>query len=597
MRIATLLLSGVLLAQPRAIAQDEPQHTGSFEEALEHHSFADLRQWRDAHPWSLGDRLATFLEGLLETRRVGERIVMEDADLRAAFLAEALAEDPFSGWIMQVRGWDTEACSHHETVIESLSVLPEMITAGEKDAAWSQIADLRDHLAPKGSWELCAPALGRSAAAFLHAGDRERARQLATELASSGEELRQGSVLALAERLLGEIAREEHDIASAVLRNSRSFEIGGKLDSGPRASLLDEIEALERCGIDTLLEFAIGEKETLVLVVGKKGRSARRLPIGRDAIEVAVRHVLDPLRSTSDTSRPAVAPFETQAAHDLYDQLLRPVETYLGKSIGIVPDGILASLPMEVLVADLAGAPPRSGSSAQATAERPRYFGRDHAIVYLTRAPLGGTLGPSPTQAPEGSGSLVIDAFDREASDTPDVNFLLGQASGPLAPVRLVRRAMTVADLISAAAGAERLHFESPAYLDRSSPRIPLSSSHPGSGESLDLERVRGMKLRASLVVLAECQTPAKGDAGPGLTKLCEAFHEAGVRDVIGGLWCVGATERALFDGFYRHLAKEEDVDEAMRAARAERMEGDDSGPPRWPYPWYWGAWIVHRRY
>ena len=110
--------------------QDPGGHTGSFEEVLEHRSFADLRQWRDAHPWSLGDRLGARLEGLLETRRVGERLAKERADLEAAFLAEALAEDPFSGWIREVIGWDAEACSHHETELQALAALADQPQLG-----------------------------------------------------------------------------------------------------------------------------------------------------------------------------------------------------------------------------------------------------------------------------------------------------------------------------------------------------------------------------------------------------------------------------------------------------------------------------------
>jgi hypothetical protein len=391
MRIGATFIVLAAAVAPLAIAQEDVQHTGTFEEAMAHHSGADLRAWKAAHPWSLGDRLAGFFAELFATRKVGERVAIERAQLQAAFLAESLAEDPFSGWIIDVLGWDTEACARHETTLASVAALPEMIAAGEADAAWAGIADLREHVAPPGGWALCAPDLVRAAAAFLHAGDKKRAQELATEVAASSEELRQGAVLAACERILGEIARQSGDLGAAEHRIARSFEIRRELDSGSFNALPDEIERLDRCEIDTVIEFAVGEGETLAVVVGSTGRTAQMLSVGRASIDELVKRLLDPKT------------FDEKAARELYGKLLQPFEAQLGTRIGIVPDGALANLPFEMLITE----------STHAS------FGRDHGIVYLSHPPLGGAKsmpGPGAAQAARSFVVSEISGPERAAS-------------------------------------------------------------------------------------------------------------------------------------------------------------------------------------
>jgi hypothetical protein len=480
MRIGFASRLAVGLVSLAGAAQEPGGHAGTFDEALEHRSFADLRQWSQAHPWSLGDRLGARLESLLETRRVGERLAKERADLEAAFLSEALAEDPFSGWIHGVSAWDAEACSHHETVLEALGSLPAMIAAGERDAAWAQIADLRDHVEPPGGWALSAPALARVTAAFLHAGDTPHAAELGGALAASAAELRQGAVLAACERVLGEIARRAGDLAGCERRTSRSFEIAAALDSGDCARLLDEIEGLEARGIDTVLEIAIGEKQTLVVAAGVRGRAAKLVGVERAWIEARVRRLID---------APATA-FDAAAARELHEQILLPVESVLGPRLGIVRDAPLAVLPLELL------------SST-------RFLAEDHAIVYFARPPIGAR----PLPADDGSAPKTL--------------------------------------------------------------RLDAS------------EKLEPAKARAELVLLASER--------PGFDALADAFHAAGVRDVLGSLRPVDDAQRLVLARLEEHRARGEDAADALRAVRKELLEGDGADARR-RNPWTWAAWIVHRR-
>lgn len=503
-----------------AAVQHEGEHKGTFEEALAHRSGEDLGAWMERHPWSLGDRLAEFLGELLAVRRAGEKIAIEKHTLAAAFLAESIAQDPFTGWIVNIFGWDTEADARQETAALAAELLPSMIRGGEGDAAWAQIEEIRSSIVPEGGWPLLAPDLVRTAAAYLHAGDRARAKELASELAKSAEELRRGVVLAACERILGEVARLDGAVSDATAKTAHAFEILTSLDSGPVASILESIENLDACGIDTLIELAPGEKETLLVVLSGKGRSARALPIGRDALA-------DRIRSFVGAPK-----FDVAASRGLFQTLFGSDATLLEGRIGIVADGVLADLPFEALVSD-----------AECGDRPERFLGVSHAVVRLSRPPVGG---PAAAKAPpaakrtwlrvQGKSSLFF--FPPGTKD--EVRNLLDPS---------------LDEIRKSAVGCTHLFF----YAE-----IP------------DVEALRGWKLDAELAVLAKSR----------MDGLPEAFHAAGVRDVLGCLHAPGTSEESFPSDVCARIALGKPLLEAIGEVRSERASDPAS----------WASWIVRRR-
>jgi hypothetical protein len=334
----------VLLSPIATQAQDE--HTGTFEEVIAHHSLEDLKNWRANHPWSLGDRLADFMQGALAIRRAGERLAIERANVQVSFLAETIAEDPMSGWLVGFLQWDTEACARQETASEAMKLLPQMIAGGEGDAAWAQIEEFRGTVR-EGGWQLLGPDLARCAATYLHAGDRARAKAITTELEGIAEGLQQGVVLAASQRILGEIDRLEGRIGEAARRTARAFEVGAHLDSGPAGALLESIEGLAACDVDTLVEVSAGKEEALLVLVGENARSAKTVPLA--------------------------------------DVAKRVRELSLGKKVGVVAEGAPADLPFEAIA------------------------GVERSVVRLARPPLGAPDAPRPAPAAKRIWIAILD--------------------------------------------------------------------------------------------------------------------------------------------------------------------------------------------
>ena len=513
------ILLAVLLLPGLAAAQDDGDHKGTFEELLAHHSLEDLQKWRERHPWSLGDRVAGVLEEMLATRRAGERLAIEKANLTVAFLAETIAQDPMSGWLVGFLRWETEDCARQETASEAMKLLPAMIAGSEGDAAWAQIEEFRG-MVREGGWPLLGPDLARCAAAYLHAGDRARAKTIATELAGSAESLQQGVVLAASERILGEIARLEGEVPEAIAKTKHSFEIRSGFDSGPAASALESNENLDACEIDTLIELAAGEKETLLVVFSGKGSSVRSLPIGRAAL-------VDRIRSFVGASK-----FEATAARELYQTLLGSDGTLLEGRIGIVADAALADLPFEALVSD-----------AQCDDRAQRFLGVAHAVVRISRPPLGGPIATH-TPPPTKRTWLMVEGDTSLFFLPPGTKDEVRRSLGP-----------SLDEIKKSAVGCTDLFF----YAE-----VP------------DVQGLRGWKLDAELAVLAKSR----------MDGLPDAFHAAGVRDVLGCLHAPGTSESSLPANVCARMALGKPLLEAILEARAERASD----------PWTWAFWVVWRR-
>ncbi len=136
----------------------------------------------------------------------------------------------------------------------------------------------------------------------------------------------------------------------------------------------------------------------------------------------------------------------------------------------------------------------------------------------------------------------------------------------------------------------------------------------PAQDGMLRASEIARLHLDGRLVVLGSCRS-AGGQVlrGEGVMSLARAFFQAGARTVVATLWPVRDDDaEALFEHFYRHLARGESVSGALREARRERIAdgapasawagfvvlGDGDARPvpasgarlAWPTAWVWIA-------
>lgn len=308
---------------------------------------------------------------------------------------------------------------------------------------------------------------------------------------------------------------------------------------------------------------------------------------------------------------------ERRALQQLAQHVWQPLRPLLAgaKRIAVVPDGLVAMVPLAALPADDQG----------------RWLVED---VELTLVGATGDLVPDTT--PPASLSLVLVGDVDFGSGTPfvplpgtaaEITAIEALASTRLpaaTPVTTLRgQRATIAALTQAVAGRTHVHLATHGVLDgASTPRPPqaivrgadvgetaslraaqqvLSARHAGIALA-DANRngagiLRGgpmswLDLRAcELVVLSACETGlGQAFAGEQVLGLRRALRLAGARRTMTTLWRVDdRSSVGLVESFYRHLwSGEVSAAAALRAAQLEalascrRDHGGDALPARW---------------
>ena len=380
-----------------------------------------------------------------------------------------------------------------------------------------------------------------------------------------------------------------------------------ELESPHTMSLLESRETLDPGTI--LLSYSIGEKETLLFVVGS-GKltplAVYSLGAGRDELRNEVGIFRNLILQERDD--PHVRGAREEAGRRLFQRLVAPAASSIaaGKRILICPDGPLHLLPFGALSkGETAGERPIflaewrplhvaiSVSMAQELARRRKSAGASAA----TLAAFGD---PRPNSSPRARGpegayrsvaerAQMLPAIPSSRQEVESVVSIFGDRAE-----KYVGRSATEERVGAVATRARFLHFACHAVLDS---RFPLDSAlvlappeveHPGSDNGLlqAWEIYERLRTNADLVTLSACDTAlGKESGGEGLVGLVRAFHFAGARSVLASLWSISdRSTPSLMAGFYRGVKSGLPMDEALRQAQVASIR--KGGRPAAPYFW-----------
>ncbi len=256
---------------------------------------------------------------------------------------------------------------------------------------------------------------------------------------------------------------------------------------------------------------------------------------------------------------------------DLYDLLIQPIARYLpaapGSRLTIVPHGPLINAPFAAL-----------------KDPRGRYLIERFAIHSLT---AGALLDYTHRRANARSGQMLLVADPANPPRIPGEP-PLARLPGAVAEVhdieQLLPRARTTVleaenatepRVITASAGQSVLHFAThavPREVDPLSSFLALGRPADGSASGqLTAEKIYGLKLDASLVVLSACRSGEGAPTGDGVAALARAFFYAGADSLIVSLWDIAdqPTNR-LLPAFYRAWLGGADKARALRTAQLQ---------------------------
>lgn len=359
-----------------------------------------------------------------------------------------------------------------------------------------------------------------------------------------------------------------------------------------------------------------------------------------DAVRV-LRQALDP-GAIGDNTLPN---FDTQRAHALYSQLLKPVEAaWLGaRELIVVPHGKLAQLPLgtlltapwqarrsNLLYADMARAPwllrqvavaqmpsvvafaALRGMPAPAPAARP-FIGIGDPVFNLAgaNAPTRGIARRNLDLKP-----AAVDAEKRINFDLlpplPDTALELREIAGVLAADAgrdiLLQKAATESRVKEIDLSAYRVvMFATHGLMSGEMPGLyqpALALSNPqltGDGEDgmLTMEEILGLKLKADWVVLSACNTAASdGNLGgeESFSGLGRAFFFAGARSLLATSWAVETeSARLITTATFRRQLAQPGISRAVALQQSALglMEKSAGKEYSYAHPMFWAPFVL----
>ncbi len=440
--------------------------------------------------------------------------------------------------------------------------------------------------------------------AALTAGDRDRAETLRQEMTALDLQLRD--------------LEARGDVADA--RRARLI--------SPQVLELDAIQTL----LDdetTLVEYALGERQSYLWVVSSNNLRAFRLP-PRAEIEAAARDVYRDLTTPAGAGQPGA----DQRRRALASLVLAPAASLLtGRRLVIVSAGALslvpfAALPFERELGDrstlvsrfeIVHMPSATTLAALRALTERRTRPSKHTVVFAdpifevadpraaartavraNRPTQAGSRSQQDPSSPEGAAARMLTPL---GASFPRLPFSRAEATAlsALAPgqVTTFMDGMATRDrALGAALGDYRfIHFATHGIVRPDVPNLSsiVLSFVDGSGATRDpfltLPDIYEMRLSADVVVLSACST-AEGRhvPGEGPIGLARGFMYAGAPRVIASLWRVNDMATAeLMKRFYRGML----VEGLPAAAALRRAQQQVAAIPRWASPYYWAPFVL----
>lgn len=292
-------------------------------------------------------------------------------------------------------------------------------------------------------------------------------------------------------------------------------------------------------------------------------------------------------------------------ASELYMLLIHPVVGDIKNNrLVIVPDGILAYIPFELLLTS------SENNDNELYGSLPYLF-RDYSVSYNHSA----TLWKESLNKKTGRGGRILAmAPDYKFNELPEDGALINRQyyRNLLVPLPGAREeALKVAEIMKGdvllgdeatenlfkqvACNYSILHFAMHTLLDDENPmysKLVFSDSLDDDEDGLlNTHEIYNLNLNAGLAVLSSCRSGyGTLRRGEGVMSLARGFLYAGVPSILMTNWEVEDKSGAeIMISFYKYLLKGYRKDEALRLARIDFLDNADMLRA---HPYFWGAYV-----
>lgn len=329
----------------------------------------------------------------------------------------------------------------------------------------------------------------------------------------------------------------------------------------------------------TLSFFMEDEELFSILVSGKK------IQFNRVSLDNSFYETVNSFRSSISNVNSEEYP---KLASILYQQLLGDHEDFLGQqSVVIVADGILSTIPFEVLQ--------RADG---------KYFLENNVISYSSslnylmasnRSNVGNQqyvgFAPSFDQNPE-----MSDPVRSELVKLPGATDEINSVSSLLNGTSFMNENASESNFRNVATQFGLIHLATHAIIDDANPdasKLIFSLKEDSLNDGyLHAYEIYNLELNADLITLSACNTGfGEIRKGEGVMSLSRAFAYAGVPSTVVSLW--PASDKSapeLMTYFYQNLKEGKSKDVALNNARKQYLATAE-GKAR--HPFYWGGFVM----
>lgn len=304
------------------------------------------------------------------------------------------------------------------------------------------------------------------------------------------------------------------------------------------------------------------------------------------------------------------------AAYDLYQKLIAPLNPYITKRIIIIPDGVIGYLPFEALLEEL----PRKYPNGTYRNEYDlyRYWGANKILSYAYSATsLKEMIDKKHQILPKDTNAILAFAPFYKGTTAIELQNELklrtrgGTADSPTwadlnntrKEVLEVTRYFQGYIRTSINANKERflqeaskfriIHLATHAKSDNLTGEKAFiafcSAKRPEDSDSLYVKDIYNLSLNADLVTLSACEAGiGELKRGEGIISLARAFTYAGAKSIVTTLWEVDDDKTTyLMTYFYENINNGDDKDIALWKAKKTLRDTSKN-----PHPYFWSAFL-----
>lgn len=358
-----------------------------------------------------------------------------------------------------------------------------------------------------------------------------------------------------------------------------------ELDSSKPLSLSEiKLELPEQIQI---VQYAVLSDKLVIWLISRAGMSSYHQPVAEEELTRKILDYLNLIATPPGSSRNE----ELRLSHDLYNLLIRPIETNLNhKQICIIPDKILNLLPFAALVS------PASG----------RYLIEDNLIqsspsasVFMRATAMARNKGGSRSEKVLSVGNPNFDRkLYQQLSDLPAATTeAQGVAASYLDATTFVNDGATKDAVRSQMENSDVIHFALHSDIDERFPlrsKLIFANTNQPAEDTLSAYEIYHSKFpRTRVVVLSSCRTAAEQYyRGEGMMSLARSFLVAGVPLVVASLWPVESNSTTELMTRFHRLRNSQKISTAaaLRSSQLEMLRDPDS---RFHHPYYWAPFTV----